>query len=186
TTGAAASEMRCRKSWSRPGRKSWPARCGGRTAGVTPSATRRPKPQISRRTGRAPPGAFGDGIVPRQPTARCPLAHTAVSKRYTSPGVLRSKPNKHRARDAVATADLRFYPTSTQGRFAAGPPRRREVLRSVGPSRPRRPAPPRNLFERTEGKKGRSPAPEKQSHRAAQRWLDRTTREVTGRKSALC
>src|SRR5207247_1350753 len=77
TTGAAASEMRCRKSWSRPGRKSWPGRCGGRTPGVTPSATRRPKPQISRRTGRAPPGAFGDGIVQRQPTARCPLAHTA-------------------------------------------------------------------------------------------------------------
>ena len=106
-------------------------------------------------------------IVQRQPTARCPLAHTAVSKRYTSPGVLRSKPKKHRARDAVETADLRFYPTSTQVRFAAGPPRRREVLRSVGPSPPRRPAPPRNLFERTEGKKGRSPAPEKQSHRAA-------------------
>src|SRR5207253_7065914 len=128
-------------------------RCGGLVfAGVTPSATRRPKPQTSRRTGRAPPGAFGDGIVQRQPTARCPLAHTAVSKRYTSPGVLRSKPKKHRARDAVETADLRLV-SKLQVRFAAGPPRRREVPGSVGPSRPQASrAPSDSFFERTEGK----------------------------------
>ena len=109
--------------------------------GVTPSATRRPKPQISRRTGRAPPGAFGGGIVQRQPTARCPLAHTAVSKRYTSPGVLRSKPNKHRARDAVETADLRFV-----SHFRSGsPPGHLGAARCWGPWVRRDPGVPRPL-----------------------------------------
>src|SRR5437867_10758830 len=149
--------MRCRKLRSRPGRKSWLGRCGGRNADVTPSAARRPKSQISRRTGRAPPGAFGGGIVQRQPTARCPLAHTAVSKRYTSPGVLRSKPKKHRARDAVETADLRFV-----SHFRSGsPPGHLGAARCRGPwvrRDLRRPAPPRNLFESTEEEKGRGPA----------------------------
>src|SRR5438093_13412031 len=87
TTEAAASEMRCHKLRSRPGRKSLPV---GAVAAFLRASRRPQRGGPSRKYPGAQavrhPGPSGGGIVQRQPTARCPLAHTAVSKRYTSPG----------------------------------------------------------------------------------------------------
>src|SRR5437879_2153496 len=103
---------------------------------------------------------------------------------------MRSKPIKHRARDAGETADLRWQlsvklpgPAGSlrkasrcgQARFAAGSPWCREVPRSVGPSRPRRPARPRILS--SEARMGSEVEMQGgpgafQTIRAAQRWLN--------------
>src|SRR5581483_709510 len=53
------------------------------------------------------------------------------------PGTLRSKPKKHRARDALGLADLRTEKSSdAQARRRSTKPRRREVSRPVGPIGP--------------------------------------------------
>ena len=90
--------------------------------------------------------------VPGPKTVECHAAGFALTWRGRPPGRVRSKPIKHRARDALGLADLRHALPfrSNQGGRRGTPdfdkPRCREASRPAGPIGPWRPARPRFFF----------------------------------------
>ena len=87
--------------------------------------------------------------VPGPKTVECHAAGFALTWRGRPPGRVRSKPIKHRARDALGLADLRHalpFRSNQSGRRGTqdfDKPRCREASRPAGPIGPWRPARPR-------------------------------------------
>ena len=174
----AAAEMRCQNLRDRSGdtRADWG---GGRAAGSQVRA-RRPKPQGPDAPAAHHPRTIGGSVVPRDRPPDAAVVPTAVGRRCTrtkkgtapersahrgSCGASLQTPRAGRRRfgglavgSAAFAIRCRARLIRAPARFAAGSPWCREVPRSVGPSRPRRPARPRILSRRRrewlEGKGG--------------------------------
>src|SRR5438874_9293176 len=183
--------MRCQNLRDRSG-DTRAGRGGGRAVGSQVRA-RRPKPQGPDAPAAHHPRTIGGSVVPRNRPPDAAVVPTAVGRRCTrtkkgtapersahrgSCGASLQTPRAGRRRfgglevgSAAFAIRCRARLTRALARFAAGSPWCREVPRSVGPSRPRRPVRPRILSGATR-KVGRKadPAPLAKI-RAAQRWL---------------
>ena len=171
----AAAEMRCQNLRDRSG-DTRAGRGGGRAVGSQVRA-RRPKPQGPDAPAAHHPRTIGGSVVPRNRPPDAAVVPTAVgrhctrTKKGTAPersahrgscgASLKTPRAGRRGNGGLAVATLRkvagpgWKLSVGQARFAAGSPWCREVPRSVGPSRPRRPARPRILLGRRARWEGR-------------------------------